>query len=211
MTIEYGATVMMANRSWSVFAVVLALFACKSSKKSDETPTTTSAPAENAPKLPFRPSASALQKVCEGQGVPGLDPQPRDKATAALFVKKEPTGAFEHVEYDTIVGYKNNLAVTLDRATLVACIAVTKKKKNKSCPMTPVDKTKLGGTLNIYTHDYVVTLRETSSGKVLSEEKKSRADTQCPDVHVFTKSEEDLDPPFATSADLAVSNYRDGK
>jgi hypothetical protein len=203
---DYGR---LMKRSVAMLGVVaVALLACKSDKKKPD-PVPTAAP--TTPKLPFTPSADTLQKVCDGQAVPGLDPLPREQARGALFVKKEPSAKFEHVAYDDIVGTKNMLAVTLDKATVVACIAVTKKKKNKACVMTPVDKTKLGGTLTIYDWEYTVTLRETATGKVLSESPKKRSDTKCPDVHIFEKTDEDLEPPFAISADLAVSNYRDGK
>src|SRR5687768_1343482 len=94
--------------------LLASLLACKGGKKKDETRTTSVAPSP-PPKLPFTPSPSQLEGVCEGKAVKGLDPRPRDKATGALFVRQL-GGKFEHVEHGSIVGHKPNLAVTLDDA-----------------------------------------------------------------------------------------------
>jgi hypothetical protein len=189
--------------------VLASLLACKGSKKKDET-RTTSVATSPPPKLRFRPSASQLEGVCEGKAVTGLEPLPRDKTKGALFVR-QPGAKFEHIDYDSIEGHRTNLAVTLDDATVVACLDITKKKKNKSCFMTALDPTKGGGTLLLYEYGYTVTVRETETGKVLSEEKKTRSDKKCPDFHAFKKSEEDLELPTAVIADLAIGRYRDGK
>ena len=200
---------MSSSRAALGLILLASLLACKGAKKKDETGTPSIATAP-PPKLPFRPSPSLLEGVCEGKAVTGLDPLPRDKAKGALFVR-QPGAKFEHVEYDSIVGYKNNLAVTLDSATVVACSDITKKKKTKSCVMTAIDKTKAGGTLTLYDYEFTVTLRETATGKVLSEEKKTRSDKKCPEFYAFKKSEEDLELPTNVSADLAIGRYRDGK
>jgi hypothetical protein len=201
---------MTSSRIWlSGITLLAALLACKGSKKAE--PTATTSVASSPPtKLPFSPSVSQLRGVCEGKAVPGLDVVPREKAKAALFVR-QPGAEFEHIDYDKLVAYKDKLAVTLSEATTVVCIDITKKKKNKSCIMTPLDPAKLGGTLNIYDYQYTVTLRETATGKVSNEAKKSRSDKQCPSVHVFEKSEEDMPLPYAVTADSAVSSYREGK
>lgn len=191
--------------------LLTALFACKGSKKSPETtPTPAPAPTPTA-KTPFTPGVSQLQKVCDGQGVAGLDELPREKASAAAFVRKEPGAELEHIKYDDVVAYKDGLASSLDRATLVACIEVKKKKKLRSCEMEALDPGKLGGTIHLYSYDYVITLRETKTGKVLSEEKKSFGSKKCPAFHSFKKSEEDLEPPFGVIASSAATRYRDGK
>lgn len=197
----------------ALLVLLSALLACKGGQKSSaSTATPAATPAPPPPKRPFSPSVSELRKVCDGQGVAGLDPQPRDKATAALFVKSDPAGELTHLPYDALKdGYKDGIAPSLDRATLVACIEVEKKKKLKTCTMEALDPTKLGGTLNTYSWEYVVTLRDTKTSEVLSEKKQTRDDKKCPPFHSFTKSEEDWIPPFGTIASAAVSRYRDGK
>lgn len=201
----------MKRSAW-VFLLLASLLACKGSKKAEEQkPATASTPAPPPPKAPKEASVEAMKGVCQGKGISDLEPEPRDKATAALFVKKEPTGQLEHVAYEDIVGMKDGIAVHPGRASLVACVEVQKKVKVKSCVMEALDPGKMGGTLNTYKWDYTVTLRETSSGKALSEKKVSRTDDKCPPIHSFKSSTEDLYPPFAVSAGLAVSNHRDGK
>ncbi|GMV14393.1 MAG: hypothetical protein HS104_19690 [Polyangiaceae bacterium] len=201
----------MNPKLW-LLLIFSALLACKGSEKSAaSTAAPAATPAPPPPKLPYRPSVSELEKVCAGQGVPNIEPQPRDKARAALFVKSDPAGKLEHVPYESVVAYKDGLAVSLEDASLVACIEVTKKKKLTTCEMKPLDPSKMGGTLTTYGWDYVVRLRDTKTGKVLSEKKITRADKKCPSLHSFKQLEEDLLPPFETGASLAVSNYRDGK
>ncbi|MBK7580026.1 MAG: hypothetical protein IPI67_07440 [Myxococcales bacterium] len=200
----------MRRTRWLVVALMLlSLLACKSGKKgrSSLPPEPTTAPV----KQQFRPSAALLEKVCEGAGVPSIEPQPRDKASAALFVRAEPGGKLEYKAYEDFVANRETLAVNLEDASVVVCLDVTKKKKLKTCSMKAMDPTKGGGTLNTYSYEYVVTLRETSTGKVLSEQKKTRVDDKCPDFHAFKKSEEDLELPYEVSAGLAVYNYRAGK
>ncbi len=192
--------------------VLAALLACKGgSKGTAGTATTAAPPPPPPPKLPYRPSPGQLERVCAGEGVPSIEPKPRDRASAALFVKRDPAGKLEHVAYQDLVANKDGLAVSLEDATLVACVEVTKKKKTKSCVMQPLDPTKIGGTLTLYAWEYDVTLRETKSGKLLSEKKVKRTDDKCPPLHSFKQMEEDLFPPFEASASLAVSNHREGR
>lgn len=199
----------MKRAGWLVFAMMLGLLACKRDKerRSSLPPAPSSAPA----KQKFRPTAALLEKVCDGTGVPSIEPRPRSEARAALFVRLEPGGQREHKAYDDFVTHRETLAVNLEDASVVVCLDVTKKKKLKTCSMKALDPTKGGGMLTTYSWEYTVTLRETSTGKVLSEQKKKRADDKCPEFHAFKKSEEDLVLPYEVSAGLAVHNYRDGK
>ncbi|MBI3203262.1 MAG: hypothetical protein HYZ29_17110 [Myxococcales bacterium] len=189
-----------------------ALLACKSGNKGREsTATASTPPPPPPPKVRFRPSLSQLEGVCAGNGVASIEPGPRDRASAALFVKRDPAGKLEHLAYQDIVANKDGLAVSFEDAALVACIEVTKKKKNKRCVMEPLDPTKIGGTLVLHSWEYTVTLREAKTGKMISEKKVKRDDTKCPPLHSFKQIEEDLLPPFEVSASLAVSSYREGK
>jgi len=191
--------------------LLAALIACKSGKPSGGTATTAAPPSPPPKKLPYRPGAGELRGVCDGKGVPKIEEKPRDKASAAVFVKADPEGKLEQLPYAEIVGYNTGIAPSEADATLVACIEVTKKKKTKDCVMEPLDPTKMGGTLTLYSWKYSVTLRDAKTSKVLSEKTVERDDKKCPPIHGFKQSQEDLLPPFGTSASIAVTNYRDGK